>query len=108
MKTKNEINVNEAQKGKKRARAEYSNSPTAAHERPQKKLRTQKGTLIPTSRIILSVVIAFSSFKDDTPFDNAMKAKLTKLAQELGAEIQTAPQFEPQITHVVSRSIKLH
>lgn len=47
------------------------------------------------------MVIAFSSFKDGTDYDIALKDDLSKRAQELGASIQSEPQFEPQITHVV-------
>lgn len=91
---------NEPLKGKKRPREEDVTS-NAAPVPPTKKPRVQKGMWRPTPLLTLLVVIAFSSFKDESPFTNAMKENLTKLAQELGAEIQTAPQFEPEITHVV-------
>eukprot|EP01127_Copromyxa_protea_P018568 TRINITY_DN586_c3_g1_i2.p1 TRINITY_DN586_c3_g1~~TRINITY_DN586_c3_g1_i2.p1 ORF type:complete len:1313 (-),score=413.97 TRINITY_DN586_c3_g1_i2:57-3995(-) len=47
-------------------------------------------------------VIAFSSFKDGTEFNNDLKATLTEKAVSLNARIQSEPQFEKSITHVVS------
>jgi hypothetical protein len=47
------------------------------------------------------VVISFSSFKDGTSFNLALKDSLTEKAESLNAKIQTDAQFEPGITHVV-------